>query len=72
LHLERRWRKLRVDSDRARRGWRHGRERALAAYTTGGAYANFCEHDRGSLAPGKAADLVALSGNLFELSPEQI
>jgi predicted amidohydrolase YtcJ len=47
-------------------------EPALAAYTTGGAYANFCEHHRGSLAPGKAADLVALSGNLFELSPEQI
>jgi predicted amidohydrolase YtcJ len=45
---------------------------AIRAYTAGGAYANFCEHHRGSLAPGKAADLIALSGNLFELPPEQV
>ena len=45
---------------------------AVAAYTTGGAYANFCEHHRGSLAPGQAADLIALSDNLFELPAEQI
>ena len=45
---------------------------AIGAYTTGGAYANFCEHDRGTLAPGKAADLIALSDNLFELPARQI
>jgi len=45
---------------------------AIRAYTAGGAYANFCEHHRGSLAPGKAADLIALSGNLFELPPEGV
>jgi predicted amidohydrolase YtcJ len=45
---------------------------AIGAYTTGGAYANFCDHDRGTLVRGKAADLIALSGNLFELPPEQI
>jgi predicted amidohydrolase YtcJ len=45
---------------------------AIAAYTTGGAYANFCEHHRGSLIPGQAADLIALSDNLFELPPRQI
>jgi hypothetical protein len=45
---------------------------AIGAYTAGGAYANFCQQHRGSLAPGKAADLIALSGNLFELPPEQI
>jgi predicted amidohydrolase YtcJ len=45
---------------------------AISAYTTGGAYANFCEHHRGSLTPGKAADLIALSGNLFDLPPGQI
>jgi predicted amidohydrolase YtcJ len=45
---------------------------AIRAYTTGGAYANFCEHDRGILAPGKAADLIALSDDLFQLSPGQI
>ena len=37
-----------------------------------GAYANFCQQHRGSLAPAKAADLIALSDNLFELPPEQI
>jgi predicted amidohydrolase YtcJ len=45
---------------------------AIGAYTTGGAYANFCEGHRGTLAPGKAADLIALSDNLFELPAEQI
>jgi predicted amidohydrolase YtcJ len=45
---------------------------AIGAYTTGGAYANFCQQHRGSLAPGKAADLIALSGNLFGLPPEQV
>ena len=45
---------------------------AIGAYTTGGAYANFCEGHRGTLAPGKAADLIALSGNLFELPAEQV
>jgi len=45
---------------------------ALSAYTTGAAYANFCESHRGSLVPGKAADLIALSDNLFELPAEQI
>jgi predicted amidohydrolase YtcJ len=45
---------------------------AVRGYTTGGAYANFCERHRGSLAPGKAADLIALSHNLFELPPEQV
>lgn len=42
--------------------------RALA----GVAYANFCEGHRGALALGKAADLIALSDNLFELPAEQI
>jgi predicted amidohydrolase YtcJ len=45
---------------------------AIGAYTGGGAYANFCEQHRGSLAPGMAADLIALSDDLFELAPEAI
>ncbi len=45
---------------------------AIGGYTVGGAYANFCQQHRGSLAPGQAADLIALSDNLFELAPEQV
>lgn len=45
---------------------------AIRGYTAGGAYANFCDHHRGALAPGKAADLIALSDNLFDLPPGQI
>ena len=45
---------------------------AIRAYTMGGAYANFCEDDRGSITPGKHADLIVLSGDLFALEPLQI
>ncbi len=45
---------------------------AIRAYTIGGAFANFCEETRGSLAPGKEADLVVVSDNIFDLAPEQI
>jgi predicted amidohydrolase YtcJ len=45
---------------------------ALHAYTLGGAFANFCEHDRGSLTPGKLADLVVLSDSLFDLAPQAV
>ncbi|MDP9242455.1 MAG: amidohydrolase family protein, partial [Actinomycetota bacterium] len=44
-------------------------ETAIRAYTMGSAYANFAEGDRGSISPGKHADLVALSQNLFEIEP---
>jgi len=43
---------------------------AVRAYTMGSAYANFAEGDRGSIIPGKYADLVALSENLFEIEPQ--
>jgi len=39
---------------------------AVRAATAGSAYANFAEADRGSVTPGKAADLVVLSRDLFE------
>lgn len=38
---------------------------AIDAYTMGGAYACFAEDDRGSITPGKYADLVMLSHDLF-------
>jgi len=45
---------------------------AIAAYTIAGAYAAFEEKETGSIEVGKAADLVVLDRNLFEIAPEQI
>lgn len=39
----------------------------IRAYTLGSAYANFAEGNRGSITPGKHADLVVLSDDLFAL-----
>jgi predicted amidohydrolase YtcJ len=47
-------------------------ETAIRGYTTGSAFANFVEHDRGSITRGKAADLVVLSDDLFRLEPAEI
>jgi predicted amidohydrolase YtcJ len=47
-------------------------EQALHAWTLGSAYATFEEHRRGSLVPGKLADLAVLSGDLTTVDPEQI
>ena len=47
-------------------------EAAIHGYTMGSAFANFAEEDRGSVTPGKAADLVVLSQDLFRLEPERI
>jgi predicted amidohydrolase YtcJ len=43
---------------------------ALRGYTLGSAYANHLEDELGSLAPGKLADLVMLSDDLFALEPK--
>jgi len=45
---------------------------AVEAYTLGSAFAEFQEHEKGSIAPGKLADLVILSDNIFDLKPESI
>ena len=47
-------------------------EAAIHGYTMGSAFANFAEGDRGSVTPGKAADLVVLSQDLFRLEPSEI
>jgi len=47
-------------------------ETAIRAYTIQGAYANFVEGNRGSVTPGKYADLIMLSENLFEIPPQRI
>lgn len=45
---------------------------ALTAYTASGAYANFLDGVLGTLEPGKYADLVVLSDDMFALAPEEL
>jgi predicted amidohydrolase YtcJ len=45
---------------------------AIEAYTMGSAYAEFQEKDKGSIAPGKLADMVLLSEDIFSIPPEKI
>jgi predicted amidohydrolase YtcJ len=47
-------------------------EEAVRAYTVGSAYAEFAERDKGTLAPGKLADLVILSQDIFQINPVEI
>lgn len=47
-------------------------EEAVRAYTTGSAYAEFQEGVKGSITPGKLADLVVLERDIFEIDPVQI
>ncbi len=47
-------------------------EEALHAYTTGAAYAEFAERDKGRLAPGLLADFVVIDQDLFTIPPERI
>lgn len=45
---------------------------AVEAYTMGSAYAEFQEREKGSITPGKLADFVILSGDIFQMRPEAI
>jgi predicted amidohydrolase YtcJ len=45
---------------------------AVEAYTMGSALAEFQGREKGSITPGKLADLVILSDNIFDLKPEAI
>jgi len=47
-------------------------EEAIQAYTMGSAFAEFREKEKGSLAPGKLADVVVLDSDLFAIAPEKI
>lgn len=41
-------------------------------YTMGAAYVSFDENKKGSITPGKYADMVVLSDNIFDLDPDKI
>ncbi len=45
---------------------------ALAMYTIGGAQASYEENSKGSLTPGKLADMVLLSDDPTKMSPERL
>ena len=47
-------------------------EQALAAYTRDAAYAQFEDKLKGTLEPGKVADIIVLSQDLFAVQPVQI
>ena len=45
---------------------------AVEAYTMGAAYAEFQEKEKGSIEPGKLADMVLLSDDIFKIRPDAI
>jgi predicted amidohydrolase YtcJ len=47
-------------------------EEALAAYTTGGAYASFDEREKGAIAPGMLADLAVIDRDLRTIPAAEI
>jgi predicted amidohydrolase YtcJ len=47
-------------------------QEAVEAYTMGSAYAEFQEKEKGSITPGKLADFVILSDDIFHIPPASI
>jgi len=47
-------------------------EEAVRAYTVGSAVAEFQENEKGTITPGKLADLVILSRDIFKIDPHEI
>jgi hypothetical protein len=47
-------------------------EETVHAYTVGSAYAEFQENVKGTITPGKLADLVLLSRDIFKIDPKEI
>jgi len=66
----------RTIDDKNPKGWvpeqKVSLEEAIQGFTSGGAFAEFAEMSKGSIEPGKLADLVVLDKNLFEIPPEEI
>ncbi len=57
-------------------GWIHEQKikiaEAIEAYTMGSAFAEFQEREKGSITPGKLADMVLLSDDLLTIHPDAI
>lgn len=51
---------------------RQGLMDTLAAFTSGGAYAEFAEHSKGKLKPGFMADVIVLDADIEKTAPEEI
>ncbi len=47
-------------------------DESMRAYTMGSAYAEFQEHEKGTITPGKLADMVILSDDIFTIDPTKI
>jgi predicted amidohydrolase YtcJ len=47
-------------------------QEAIQAYTMGSAYAEFQEHEKGSITPRKLADMVLLSDDVLNIDPMKI
>jgi predicted amidohydrolase YtcJ len=47
-------------------------DQAIHAYTVGSAYAEFAEQVKGSITPGKLADLVMLDRDIYKIDPLEI
>ena len=47
-------------------------DQAVRAFTVGSAYAEFAEHVKGTITPGKLADLVMLDCDLYQTKPADI
>ena len=70
---------LGIQAAMQRRPWAEGMvdeslslDEAIAAYTAGGAYAEFMEHRKGRLKPGYLADMVVLSRSIDDVAPEDL
>ncbi len=47
-------------------------DETIAAYTTGAAFAEFADKDKGTLAPGMRADFIVLDRDITKVAPPQI
>jgi predicted amidohydrolase YtcJ len=48
------------------------REQVITAYTTGSAYAEFAEREKGQLKAGMLADIAVLSQDIFTVAPDKL